>query len=134
MRSSTASSRTSARRARRRWPRKAATETARRPGISIPGRLAEYRKDSDREAGSAAARGDGVRVPDLEGLADEVVDEVDLGAVHVDERHLVDQHARLALLEDEVIGLRIADEVELVGEAGATAAFDRNAQRRLVVL
>ena len=89
----------------------------------------------DREAGAAAAGRDGVADSDLEGLAHQVVDEIDHRAAHIDERQIVDQNGRaVASRWRRSSSLRLADEVELVGEAGAAAAFDRDAQRRLARL
>jgi hypothetical protein len=45
---------------------------------------------------------------DLEGLADQIVDEVDLGAGEVFERDRIDQHARTVALDDEIVGLAAA--------------------------
>src|SRR5262249_24822735 len=71
-----------------------------------------------------------VGILDLEGLAHQVVDEVDDRTAHVDQRQLVDEYGRAVLLDGDVVVVAAVDEIELVGEAGATAAFDRDAQRR----
>src|SRR6185369_8783917 len=55
------------------------------------------------EARAAAAGGGGLRIVDPEGGADEVVDEVDLGAGHVVERHRIDQNGGAAALDHDVI-------------------------------
>ena len=44
-------------------------------------------------------------VLDLEGLADQVIDEVDHGAVHVLNRHLVHHHFGPVLLDHEIVVL-----------------------------
>src|SRR5690606_19819269 len=66
-----------------------------------PGRTRS--KPSDRKAGAAAAGGDRVGVPDLEGLTDQVVDEIDDRAAHVDKRNLVDQHCGPVALDCRVV-------------------------------
>src|SRR4051812_29282824 len=53
---------------------------------------------SDGEAGPAAAGRNRVRILDLEGLAHQIVNEVDHRATHVNERQLVDQHRRAIAL------------------------------------
>ena len=65
---------------------------------------------SDRKARAAAAGGGRVRVGDLERGADQVVDEVDLRAREVLQRHRVDQHARPRLFDDNVLGIGGRDE------------------------
>src|SRR6478736_9057963 len=82
----------------------------------------------DREAGSAAAARDGVGILDLEGLAKEVVDEVNLRSRHVDEGEAVDQHLGIVLLDDGVVCLYAIGEIEFIGKARTAAAFDRHAQ------
>ena len=66
----------------------------------------------------------------LEGRADQVVDEVDLGAGHVVERDRIDQHRGAAALDHDVIVRPVALGVELVLETGAAAARDADAQHR----
>src|SRR5688572_18174060 len=87
------------------------------------GAAARRRTPSEREARPAAARGGGVGVVDLERLADQVVDEIDLGAAEVFERDGVDQHPRPCALDHQVIGLGGRHQVELVLEAGASPAL-----------
>ena len=89
---------------------------------------------SDGEAGPAAAGCNGVRVPDLERLAHQIVDEIDHRAAHIDQRQIVDQHRRAVLLDGDVVVVAAVDQIELVGKAGAAAALDRNAQRDLAGL
>src|SRR5215470_7290445 len=67
---------------------------------------------SDGEAGAAAARCDGVGVLDLEGLAHQVVDEIDDRAAHIDERQLVDEQCGAVLFDSDVVVIALADEVE----------------------
>jgi hypothetical protein len=73
---------------------------------------------------TARARARGVR------RANEVVDEVDLGAGHEFERDRVDQHRDLPSFDDEVIRRPLAVDVESVLEARAAAALDADAQHR----
>ena len=54
----------------------------------MPGTIAGH-DGSDRKAGPAAAGGGGVGIGDLERGADQVVDEIDLGAFHVAQRDRV---------------------------------------------
>src|SRR5262245_43392542 len=89
---------------------------------------------SDREAGAATARGGGVGIDDAEGGADQVVDKIDLRTRHVAERDLVDEDPRSCPLDDEIIGLRSLDQIELILEARAAAALDAHPQKRLVGL
>ena len=71
-----------------------------------------------------------MRVLDLEGLADQVVDEVDLRAAHIVERHGVDQHlGAVAGKHDVVRRGRLLNQVVAILEAGAAAAFDADAER-----
>src|SRR5215207_4182618 len=71
-----------------------------------------------------------MRVLDLEGLPDEVVDEVDGGTLEEGQRHLVDEHGGPVPLDDDVVRLRRPLDVEGVLEAGAAAAVDADAQHR----
>ena len=87
-------------------------------------------RELDREAGAAAAgRGD-VRVVELELGADQVVDEIELRALHEAERDGIDHHARAVALDEEIVGRRLRDDVEAVLEARAAAALDADAKQR----
>src|SRR5208283_3942020 len=90
----------------------------------------ERGKDSDRETGPAAAGGDGVGVFELEGRAHEVVDEIEARALDEIQRERVDSQPRLLVAEYQVAVLGGGGDVEVVLEAGTTAAIDRNAQHR----
>src|ERR1700692_3114370 len=69
---------------------------------------------SDRKAGAAAAGCGGVGVDHAERGADQVVDEIDLGASQKRHRCWIDQHHRIVALNHQVIlGLRALD-IELV--------------------
>ena len=78
----------------------------------------------ESEARAAAAGGGGLRIVDLERRADEVVDEIDLGAGHVVERDRIDQHGRAALLDHDVVVGPAALGVEFVLETGTASASD----------
>src|SRR5829696_3704972 len=71
-----------------------------------------------------------MRALDLEGLPDEVVDEVDGGTLEEGQRDLVDEHGGPVPLDDDVVRLRRPLDVEGVLEAGAAAAVDADAQHR----
>src|SRR5258707_3948281 len=89
---------------------------------------------SDRKAGAAAAGRGGIGVDHAERGADQVVDEINLGARQKRHRGGIDQHHRIVALNHQVIlGLRALD-VELVLKAGAAAALDADAQHRTLAL
>ena len=88
-----------------------------------PGR----QRSLQRKARAAAAGGLGLRIVDLERGADQVVDEVDLGAGQVLQRHRIDQHGDAVAGDDDVVVGLVAVDVELVLEAGAAAAHARSA-------
>jgi hypothetical protein len=81
-----------------------------------------------RTTGSAAAGGGRLRVLHLEGGADQVVDEVDLGTGHIIHRHTIDQHHGAVACDYDVVVAAGALDIELVLKAGTAAAFDRHAQ------
>ena len=87
---------------------------------------------SDRERGAAAAGGAGVGVRDLEVGAGQVVDEIDLRAQHVHQRHAVDDDRGPVALDHHVAVLGAFVERELVLEPGAAAAGDADPQSRLL--
>src|SRR5687768_3513339 len=82
----------------------------------------------DAEARSATATRRGLRILDLERRAAERFDEIDRAAFDQIEAHRVDHELHAAGLADEVVGLGGIGEIELVLEARAAAAFDRQAQ------
>ncbi len=85
---------------------------------------------SDSEAGTATATRGGLRILHLERRAAERFDEIDRAAGHQIEAHRVDHQPDPAGLADRIVGLGRIGEVELVLEARAAAAFDREAQDR----
>jgi hypothetical protein len=88
----------------------------------------------DREAGAAAAGGGGVGIVHAERGADQVVDEIDLGARQKRHRGRVHQYHRAVALDHQVVlGLGMLD-IELVLKAGTAAAFHRNAQHGAIAL
>ena len=117
------SARKRARRSSRRSPTRASAST---PSIERAAALA-----SDREADAAAAGGDRVGVLDLERLAHQVVDEIELRAAHHLQRDRVDDDARRRRASRRNRRRRaVRVDVEGVLEARAAAALDRDAQRR----
>src|SRR3982750_62530 len=75
----------------------------------------------DRKARAAAAGRDCVRVLDLETLADQIVDIIDLRSAHEFEAERVDQDRRIVPGEHQIIiGCTLMDELVLVLEARAT--------------
>src|SRR5438067_1242312 len=81
------------------------------------------RIDLQCETCAAAAGGGGLWIVDAEGGADEVIDEVDLGAGEIAERYLVDQHPGAVAGDDDIVRRLRAVDIELVLETGAAAAF-----------
>src|ERR1700733_480779 len=77
-----------------------------------------------REAGAATAGRGGLWVVDLEGRANEIVDEIDFGAGHVIERNRVDQHHHAAAFDDDVVVGFAALGVEFVLVTRSSAAID----------
>jgi tetratricopeptide (TPR) repeat protein len=84
----------------------------------------------DREARAAAAGRLRVGVADGEVAAHEILFEVELGIGEELERGLVDDDLDAVLLEDAVVGIDRAVEVELVLEARAAAARDGDAHHQ----
>ena len=83
----------------------------------------------DRKARAAAAGGHGIGVLDLERLADQVVDEIDLGTAHELETHGIDQHDRLAFGQNRIVAARLfLYEIVFILESGTATASHRNAQ------
>src|SRR3979490_2193426 len=88
----------------------------------------------DREAGAAAAGGGGVGIVHAERGADQVVDEIDLGARQKRHRGRIDQHHRAVALDHQVIVCPRLLDVELVLQAGPPAPLDADPQHRTVAL
>ena len=85
----------------------------------------------DRETGPAAAGCHRIGVADLERLTNQIIDEIDLRTAHEFQAHGIDQHHRVALLQNGVVasGLFLY-EIVFILESGASAAGHRNAQHR----
>src|SRR5207249_1336985 len=88
----------------------------------------------DLERVAATARGNGIRVVDLEAGLLDGLEIVDRGAAQVRRAEGVDDHLDALALEGVVALLGAAVEAEAVLEAGAAAALDRDAQHRDVLL
>src|SRR5215207_4481956 len=87
---------------------------------------------SDRKTRPATARRGRIRIDHTERRADQIVDEINLGACEERYRGRIDQHHRALARDHEVVlGLGVVD-VELVLEAGAAAALDGDAQHGAV--
>ena len=84
----------------------------------------------DRKARSAAAARGRVGVGHLERRAAEILDEIDRRAAHQVEADRIDDQRHAVGLGDRVVVLRSVGQFEPVGEAGAAAAVDRQAQDR----
>jgi dGTPase len=64
-------------------------------------------------------------------LAHKIVDEIDLGAPHILQRHGIDEDGRPVPREDQIVVARLfLDQVVAILETGATAALDADPQRR----
>lgn len=71
-----------------------------------------------------------MRVFDLEGLADEVVNEVDHRAFHVLQGNLIHEDRCAVALDHDIVVLPGTIHLEGVLEAGAAAAIDADSQHR----
>src|SRR5690349_2794742 len=99
------------------------------PGPAMTG--ADYKKRRlNRETSAAAATGRDVRVVDLELRADQVVDEVNLAALHEGERDRIDHDTRAVSLDQHVVRRALGDEIEAVLEPRAAAALDAHSEQR----
>src|SRR5688500_9898335 len=67
-------------------------------------------------------------VPELEAFVQAFAGVVELGAVDVRQALRVDQHLDAVALELQVVGVRLVDEFELVGHAGAAGGAYAHAQ------
>ena len=87
-----------------------------------------------REACAATARRRRIRIADLEGRADQVVDKVDLRAAEKANRDWIDDDSRTDAFEHNVVGgFAVAcDKIEFVLEARTAAALNADAQHRVV--
>src|SRR4051794_32002657 len=83
-----------------------------------------------RKARPAATGGLGLRIVDLERGADQVVDEVDLGAGQILQRDRIDQHRHPVADDGDVVLGLVALDVELVLKARAAAAQYAEPQHR----
>lgn len=86
----------------------------------------------DREAGAATARCGGIRIFDLKGRTDEIVDEINNASAHIFDGNRINQNDGAFLFDHEIIRCSVAGKVESILKAGATAAFDGNAQHATV--
>ena len=84
----------------------------------------------DGETRPASARCCGIWIVYLERLADEIVDEVDLGAADVGQRDRVDETTAPSRSMTMSSVARVRIEIETVLETGAAAAGDADAERR----
>src|SRR5690606_4540120 len=85
---------------------------------------------SDAEAGAAAAACRGVGILHLERRAAERFDEIHGAARDKVEAYRVDHQLHPIGFADNIVGIRLVGEVELVLETRASAAFHRQAQDR----
>lgn len=88
-------------------------------------------RPSDREARAAAAGGLGVGVFDLEGLSDQVVDEVDFRSLDIGLRYRIDQHHRAIALDGQIVLIAVRGQRKFVLKARATATIDGDPQGSL---
>ena len=92
--------------------------------------MLKVRQASNREARTATAARGGIGIGHLERRAAEVLDEIDRGSAHQVEADRIDHQLHPVGFGDGIVlGLRLG-QLELVGEAGAAAAVDRQAQDR----
>lgn len=86
---------------------------------------------SNGETGAAAAGCNRVGVANLEGLANQVIDEVDFCAAHEFKAEGIDINSGVVASKDDIVCTGFfADEVIFVLEARASATGDRDAQDR----
>src|SRR5438046_689980 len=102
-------------------------------GIDVPGRDANHRllRRSDGEGSAAAAGGGGVGVADLEGSADKIFDEIDLGAGQEIERSSVHEELDPVALKFRIVLVTRIVEGKPILKAGAAAADDGETQHQL---
>jgi hypothetical protein len=75
-----------------------------------------------------------VGIANLEGRADQIVDEIDLGARHVHQRHRIDEHLDTVLFDDDVIVAVLGFQIEGILEPGTPASGNADAQGRFLRL
>src|SRR5690606_22631438 len=86
-------------------------------------RRAERPRGSDRKALAAAALALDVRVAELEGLVQALLDEIHLGAVDQLETLAVDDDLHVAFVEDDVVRVDLVRVVDQIRPAGAARAL-----------
>ena len=69
-----------------------------------------------------------MRIVDLEGLAHQVVLEVEHGPVHIENRHIVHENRCTILLEGKVFRVTRLGDGKIILETGATSAIHGQAQ------
>src|SRR6185437_15519340 len=84
----------------------------------------------DGKTGAAAAGRSGVGIVDLEGLADQIVGEIDLGPGQEIQRHGIDQDPGAALLDEQIVVHPRLVQGEIILKAGTAAPGHRQAQHR----
>ncbi|TWI93157.1 hypothetical protein JM93_00712 [Roseibium hamelinense] len=65
-----------------------------------------------------------MRIVDLEGLADQIIDKIDLRTAHVFQGHGIDEDGDTVFLNGEVIVLAACHQVVFILQSGTAAAFD----------
>lgn len=93
-----------------------------------------WEESSDREAGSAPTGCNGVGIPDLEGLTDQVIDKVDHRSTHINERQIVNEDGCSIPLDGVIVFMALVREIKSIGKARAAATFHRDAQSNLARL
>src|SRR6185369_2144486 len=86
-------------------------------------------ENSDGETGAAPAGRGGIGIVDLEGLADQVVGEIDFRARQEIQRHRIDQHLGAAFFHHNVLVQLRVIQGKIVLKAGTAAAGHRQPQR-----
>lgn len=87
-----------------------------------------YRPRSDGEARAAAAGCLGLWIVDPERGADQVLNIIDLCAVHILQGNFIDQHNGAAAANFHVVGRPLTIDVEFILKSRAAAALDADAQ------
>lgn len=68
---------------------------------------------------------------DLKGRADEIVDKIDFGPLHIGDGNRIDDHASPKFFDNEILGIGARHYIEIIPEAGTPAALHADAQRHL---
>ena len=84
----------------------------------------------NRKTGTAAARRRCNRVFDFESGADQIIDEINLGALHIANGDGIDQHSGASALQHKVVSGLLRNEIEFILKARAAAAIDGDPQPR----